>query len=634
MERDMKKKGIDLKVWGGYFSVMYAVSALCTALFFLEVREWSPATWLLLLTALPVYAFFYIAPGMLVSLLVGGIARACGRSTYAAVLVGGVFSSLTQLLILADFGLFRNFGFHFNLFVWNLLTTSGGFASMGLRSDTVIPLALAAVLSLAANLWAAWFLCLRRDGAAALACYRVALRSWRKYALVALIAVVGVFNATAYAWNHFVKEPIPLLAMERIPAYQRTTMRNIFRSLGYKEPKRETLLMRGSRSGSIDYPKAPIVRDPGRKKYNVVWLACESWRADMLNPEIMPNACEFAQKHGIDFRRHYSGGNGTRQGLFAMFYGLYGSYWHPFLASRTGAVLIDWMLEDGYDFGCFTSAKFSYPEFDQTIFSKLPAEVLHSDDRGVTYTRDIRNVRKLIDFITRERGKRPFMAFMFFESPHYPYEFPKKTARFKDYAEQANYLDLDAEQVRRIKNRYLNSCATLDGFLGEVFAALERRGLLDDTIVVLIGDHGEEFMEHGRLGHNSNFSNEQTMTPLVLHLPGGKPGVYTGMSAHHDVPAMLAPYFGVKNPSRDFTLGKDLLSAEAPRRHYTVIAGWSAIFFTGEKYKMLLPLNSSEAVTARLYDAQDRELPDTQRFFRECRDELVEVQRDLRRFMK
>jgi len=57
------------------------------------------------------------------------------------------------------------------------------------------------------------------------------------------------------------------------------------------------------------------------------------------------------------------------------------------------------MIEDGYDFGCFTSAKFSYPEFDQTIFAKLPANVLHSDDDGVTYQRDIRNTKRLIDFI-------------------------------------------------------------------------------------------------------------------------------------------------------------------------------------------------------------------------------------------
>ena len=627
-------KGFNIRSWGGYYAVMYGVSALCTALFFLEVREWSAATWLLLLAALPFYAFFYTLPGALISLAAGAACRKRGRATTVAATVGGVLSAATQLLILADFGLFRNFGFHFNLFVWNLLTTPGGFASMGLRNDTVIPLTLAILLALGANLWAARQFCLRREGRYGEACYRAVLGSWRKYAWLAALALCGLVSATTFAWNHYVKDPVPLLAAERIPAYQRVTMRDIFRALKLKEPRREELLLRRSVSSGIDYPKRPIARNPERRRFNVVWLACESWRAEMLNPEVMPRTSGFAEKHGVNFKRHYSGGNGTRQGLFSMFYGLYGSYWHSFLASRTGAVLIDWMIEDGYDFGCFTSAKFSYPEFDQTIFSKLPAEVLHSDDRGVTYLRDERNTKRLIDFITRERGGRPFMAFMFFESPHYPYEFPEKSARFGDYAEMVNYLQLGPAQVRRIKNRYLNSCATLDGFLGEVLDTLEKNGLLENTVVVLIGDHGEEFFEHGRLGHNSDFSNEQTMTPLVLHLPGTKPGVYRKMSSHVDVTAMLAPYFGVENPSRDFTLGKNLLSPENPERTYSVIAGWDTIFFTGEKYKMLLPVNSSQAVTARLYDAQDRPLKDTQRFFLECRDELVEVQHDMRRFMK
>ena len=52
----------------------------------------------------------------------------------------------------------------------------------------------------------------------------------------------------------------------------------------------------------------------------------------------------------------------------------------------------------------------------------------------------------------------------------------------------------------------------------------------------------------------------------------------------------------------------------------------------GKKYKMVLPLNSFDAVTMKLYDAQDNPLPDSQVFFREYRNELVEVQKDMRRF--
>ena len=617
----------------GFYLAMYAVMIVCIAPFLFEVKEWDASTAWVLLTALPVYALVYLAPGMLLTALVAAIFRKSRRRAAVAATVAGTFTALTQMLVLADFGLYRGFGFHFNMFVWNLVTTPGGFASMGLRGDTILPLAGAILLISGLNAFAAWGVFFSRGGRVGEALYRP-LAGWKKLWFVAALAVCFAVNIFIFSWNHYVKHSAPLLGAERIPLYQRTTMKSFFgRVLGIKEPERTELLMRVGKSKNISYPRAPIRRRADRRRFNVVWLACESWRADMFDKEIMPNVCRFAEKYAVSFRDNHSGGNGTRQGVFSMFYGLYGSYWHSFLSARAGAQIIDWMIEDGYDFGCFTSAKFSYPEFDQTIFAKLPANVLHSDDAGITYQRDIRNTERLIDFIAADRGGKPFMAFMFFESPHYPYEFPQKNARFKDYAENVNYLKLaSADQVEKVKNRYRNSCATLDGFLGRVFAALEERKLIDDTIVVVVGDHGEEFFEHGRLGHNSDFTREQIRTPLLIRIPGVKPGVYAGMSSHIDIVAMLAPYFGIENDPGDFCLGKNLIGPGSPVRDYAIVAGWNTIFFVGKKYKMVLPLNSFDAVTMKLYDAQDRPLPDPQVFFREYREELVEVQKDMRRF--
>ena len=622
------------RAWGGYYVLVYLINLGCTALFFNEVREWNAAAVLLLCTELPFYAMGYTLVGTLLSALAGAVCFRWRRAPVLAAAVAAAASAATTLLLLADLGLYHYFGFHFNLFVWNLLTTPGGFASMGLRSDTYVPLAAAILLGVGFHAALAYFMIFFRGGKGGLRCYGIILRGWRKYAWIPVFGACLLAGTTLYAWNHHMKNAIPLLAAERIPVHQRVTMRDIFVSLGFKEPRREELLMRTGKSASIDYPKKTIRRRPDRRRFNVVWLACESWRADMLNPEVMPQTSRFAEKYAVRFLDHRSGGNGTRQGLFSMFYGLYGNYWHPFLAARRGALVIDWMIEDGYDIRCFTSAKFTYPEFDQTIFAKLPASALHSFDRARTFERDIRNTKLLIDFIVNDHGGRPFFAFMFFESPHYPYEFPPQNAVFKPFADRVDYLELGPTHAERIKNRYRNSCRTLDGFLHQVFSALERHKLLDDTIVVVLGDHGEEFFEHGKLGHNSDFTNEQIRTPLLLRLPGKAPELYRKMSSHVDVTAMLAPYFGVENPPADFSLGKNLLAPDAPERKYSVIAGWTDLFFAGKKLKMQLPVNSFDAITMTLFDADDRKLPDPQQFFRECRDELVEVQRDLRRFLK
>ena len=113
----MKRPTPFWKHFFGFYLAMYALMIICTALFFFEVKEWDAATVWVLLTALPVYALGYIAPGMLISALVGIVLRKKKCRAVVAAAAAGVFSALAQMLVLADFGLFRGFGFHFNMFV-------------------------------------------------------------------------------------------------------------------------------------------------------------------------------------------------------------------------------------------------------------------------------------------------------------------------------------------------------------------------------------------------------------------------------------------------------------------------------------------------------------------------------------
>ena len=124
------------------------------------------------------------------------------------------------------------------------------------------------------------------------------------------------------------------------------------------------------------YPAGKIETINPKNPLNIIWLVSESWRADTFTDEIMPNTVAFA-KNASRFDYHYSGGNGTRMGMFTQFYSLYGNYWFPFLSERKGPVLFDVLQIQDYQFSMYTSAKFTYPEFDKTIFSSLPKEVLH-----------------------------------------------------------------------------------------------------------------------------------------------------------------------------------------------------------------------------------------------------------------
>lgn len=87
-------------------------------------------------------------------------------------------------------------------------------------------------------------------------------------------------------------------------------------------------------------------------------------------------------------------------------------------------------------------------------------------------------------------------------------------------ARSAPGLEPDASTARHLSDLYDAGVRGLDRELGRLFRALEERGLLENSIVVLTSDHGEAFFEHGAGLHGDLFV-ECTAVPLVVRLPGG-----------------------------------------------------------------------------------------------------------------
>jgi arylsulfatase A-like enzyme len=70
-------------------------------------------------------------------------------------------------------------------------------------------------------------------------------------------------------------------------------------------------------------------------------------------------------------------------------------------------------------------------------------------------------------------------------------------------------------------DRYLNNVHVDDAFLKSLFQIYEKAGVLQDTLFVVVGDHGEAFGEHGRLAHNSVPYEEGLRVPLIFYDPSG-----------------------------------------------------------------------------------------------------------------
>ena len=113
-----------------------------------------------------------------------------------------------------------------------------------------------------------------------------------------------------------------------------------------------------------------------------------------------------------------------------------------------------------------------------------------------------------------------------------------------------------------------------DRTAGRMLDALEGHAILDRTVVLVTGDHGEEFGENGFWGHTSNFSPEQVEVPFYLKGPGIEPGVETGPTSHLDVSNSLLELLGA-DPARrgDYSLGESLFAPVGGRER--VIAGFA-----------------------------------------------------------
>jgi arylsulfatase A-like enzyme len=175
---------------------------------------------------------------------------------------------------------------------------------------------------------------------------------------------------------------------------------------------------------------------------------------------------------------------------------------------------------------------------------------------------DLCTCESLIRWID-DTGGHPFFAVLWTGMTHYPYFFDGEE---QDYGAADPYL-----------NRYLNALRRGDEALGHLLGALEERGILDSTLVVLVGDHGEAFGQHGTYGHASGIYEENVHVPMVLinrRLFGGEE--LSTVGGLIDVGPTILDLLGLSSPGS--WQGQSIFSAERPPRYY-FFAPWSELLF-------------------------------------------------------
>ncbi|MEP7346451.1 MAG: sulfatase, partial [Gemmatimonadaceae bacterium] len=119
----------------------------------------------------------------------------------------------------------------------------------------------------------------------------------------------------------------------------------------------------------------------------------------------------------------------------------------------------------------------------------------------------------------RTRGARPFFAFLNLYDAHLPYEPPNEWSR-KFVTDSSRAVPKEADQDLDV---YDGAIAYMDHEVGRILDELNRRGVLDNTVVVITSDHGEAFGEHGLYGHGHSLYLPELHVPLVIRYPARVP---------------------------------------------------------------------------------------------------------------
>jgi arylsulfatase A-like enzyme len=151
--------------------------------------------------------------------------------------------------------------------------------------------------------------------------------------------------------------------------------------------------------------------------------------------------------------------------------------------------------------------------------------------------------------VIESAGGEHTLLYIHVNDAHAPYDPPIDTARalLPDYVPDGPGKNLGANstavEVAGAIDRYDAELAYVDRQLGEFFSFLRSEKRWDEALVVLVGDHGEEFRDHGGVYHGHTLFREQLHVPLVMKLPGlaGAGQRVTAAASMVDVlPTMLA----------------------------------------------------------------------------------------------
>lgn len=292
------------------------------------------------------------------------------------------------------------------------------------------------------------------------------------------------------------------------------------------------------------------------KKPNIYLFVVETFRADYVTPEIAPNLYQF-KKENFSFPLSLSNASSTHISWFSIFHSVFPHHWTEMKKNWKGGSATLHILKDlGYRINVFSTAELSYYKMNDLLFGEqnkmldVYQEFPSCWDQQ-SCDRDKSAMQALQNALSEENGSQGNLFVVFLDSTHSEYSWPKDfPTKFTPISDGIDYLSMAGgkKDLQLVKNRYKNSVAFVDHLFGEFMKTLKEKQLDEEAIVVVTGDHGEEFFEHGAMFHGTHINQMQTSVPLYYKF-GQKQNTSTStFTSHMDIfPSILHHLTGQDN---------------------------------------------------------------------------------------
>lgn len=347
-------------------------------------------------------------------------------------------------------------------------------------------------------------------------------------------------------------------------------------------------------------PRSLIPRDSSwlvpeqTKRPSVIFVAIESLRSDIVGLRhqgklVAPHLSRLAA-HGLTWNRAYAQSTHSDYADVCIVSSLYPLRTHRHHYYRSDdpwpkTLAFDLFKQAGYATAIMSSQNESWGGMDQ--FLQVPSLDLFFDSarsKLTTYTSardpgfaleravgtfhagslyDNQTMDRTLQWIDQQADRQtPYFISMNLQTSHFPYELPPGAEQpFQPAAmdRDVTFMYHPPEKTAQVRNAYYNAIHNCDKELGRLVDHLRSTGVLDDTILVVLGENGEAFHENGSVGHAREPVEPAVHVATVIHAPGRiAPATEDYPLEHIDLLPTVLGMLGW--PAHGNLQGRDLLS--------------------------------------------------------------------------